>query len=47
MNLEFEDFLLSRYLIYAKSAPFYAHRVSKLLTFSDLGTRSHGDIGED
>jgi hypothetical protein len=31
---QFEDFLLSRSLVPAKNAPFYAHRVSKFLAFS-------------
>ena len=38
---EFQDFLLYRSLVPAKNVPFYAHRVSKFLAFSnrnqDLG----------
>jgi hypothetical protein len=38
---EFQDFLLSRSLVRAKNAPFYAHWVSKFFAFSngnqDLG----------
>jgi len=32
---EFQDFLLSRFLVPAKNAPFYAHWVSKFLAFSN------------
>jgi len=32
---EFQDFLLSRSLVPAKNAPFYAHWVSQFLTFSN------------
>ena len=39
---EFQDFLLSRSLVPARNAPFYAHWVSKFLAFSnrneDLGS---------
>jgi hypothetical protein len=40
---EFEDFLLSRSLVPAKNAPFYAHWVSKFLAFSN----KNQDLGPD
>jgi hypothetical protein len=40
---EFEDFLLSRFLVPAKNAPFYAHWVSKFLAFSN----KNQDLGPD
>ena len=40
---EFEDFLLSRSLVPAKNAPFYAHWVSKFLGFSN----KNQDLGPD
>ena len=40
---EFQDFLLSRSLVPAKNAPFYAHWVSKFLAFSN----KNQDLGPD
>jgi len=40
---EFQDFLLSRSLVPAKNAPFYAYWVSKFLTFSN----NNQDLGPD
>jgi integron integrase len=40
---EFQDFLLSHSLVPAKNAPFYAHWVSKFLTFSNRNQ----DLGSD
>ncbi len=40
---EFQDFLLSRSLVPAKNAPFYAHWVSKFLAFSN----NNQDLGPD
>jgi integron integrase len=40
---EFQDFLLSRSLVPAKNAPFYAHWVSQFLTFSN----KNQDLGPD
>jgi hypothetical protein len=40
---EFQDFLLSRSLVLAKNAPFYAHWVSKFLAFSN----KNQDLGPD
>jgi len=40
---EYQDFLLSRSLVLAKNAPFYAHWVSKFLAFSN----ENQDLGSD
>jgi site-specific recombinase XerD len=40
---EFQDFLLSRSLVPAKNAPFYAYWVSKFLAFSN----KNQDLGPD
>jgi len=40
---EFQDFLLSRSLVPAKNAPFYAHWVSNFLAFSNRNQ----DLGPD
>jgi site-specific recombinase XerD len=40
---EFQDFLLSRSLVRAKNAPFYAYWVSKFLAFSN----KNQDLGPD
>ena len=40
---EFQDFLLSRSLVPAKNAPFYAHWVSEFLAFSN----KNQDLGPD
>jgi len=42
---EFQDFLLSRSLVPAKNAPFYAHWVSKFLAFSNENQDLGGDLG--
>jgi hypothetical protein len=40
---DFQDFLLSRSLVHAKNAPFFAHWVSKFLAFSN----KNQDLGPD
>jgi hypothetical protein len=42
---EFEDFLLSRSLVDAKNAPFYARWVGKFLAFSNKNQDLGPDLG--